>query len=334
MTTIASAIPSDWMPFVSVGFNRVFINPASGCRGNCAYCYIFDYGHPHKPKIFLVSGREVRGWLESQPGFRRGRNGTLLSFGSSCDPFDPNVTAKTLEIVGALAPMGNPIQLSTKYLIGKATTVALSEAQVANGQIVVMATITSFRHWEALEPGTDEPHARLLGLLNAKEQGLATCLYIKPVLPGITETELPSFVEAIHDYEIPYCTTGIIYASTGIHKKLKSRAIPVDAFPFETETGGRRPPPSKQNESAHSFASVEPVETIACVRPVLEGAGAECTISAPCVVALAYGVLCPTGIWIGLPELCVDCRADCRNMLIAAGAAMNTLFLQTPRGVV
>ena len=318
------SIPEDWLPFISCNFNRVFVNPASGCRANCAYCYIFDYGHPHTPQLFEASGGEVKRWLQSQNGFREGKCGTLISIGATCDPFDEEVVYKTLEFVEAFSPMRNPIQLSTKYYVSETAAEQLCGFQVESGQIILFGTITSFRYWHNLEPGTHEPHRRLLGLTNAMLRGISTCLYVKPVLPGITDKEASLFAQAILEHNIPYCTLGLAYINDKTLSRIRQRGLPIREL---TKRGKSPPPPSKASETKVYARATGTLDTVELIKPILEVEGTECVVSAPCVHALAYGILCPTGVWHYHPELCVHCRAECSKRLTSTSAQVRDFFI-------
>lgn len=305
------SIPKEWRAFVSSSHNRVFVNPASGCRANCAYCYIYEYGHPHTPHIFGVSGNEISCWLQSQKAFHVGKNGTLISIGSSCDPFDREVTSKTLELVKALSPLENPLQLSTKYYVSDEAADYLDKYQVKSGQIVLYTTITTFEHWKTVEPGADEPCLRLKGLVNARKHGITTCLYIKPVLPGLTEYETVRFMQAIEQHDIPYCVLGLAYRSEKMIEKMKGRGLLTEGL--ETENTDGRPPPSKENEIPLYASIDEMLKPIQQIRSNLETADVECVLSSPCVMALSYDIQCPTGVWRYFPDLCTKCRAKCAS---------------------
>ncbi|GIK41029.1 MAG: hypothetical protein BroJett011_48620 [Chloroflexota bacterium] len=327
------SIPSDWSPYISYSFNRIYISQASGCSANCVYCFIFDDGHPRKPRLFDIPGDDVRQWLESQKGFRAGRNGTLISLSPYCDPFSKEVTDKTLEFVEALAPLQNPIQLSTKYFVDQTIAKRLGKSQTMFGQIILYATVTSFQFWKRIELAADEPYLRIEGLLNARRQGINTCLAIKPVLPGITDKEIDLFVKAIRDYDVPYCVVGVMYSSEKIETRIRRRKLSNDEFELRIEIKGDRPPPCNTNRQQQNSLNIDTLDIVYQMIPQLEATGAQCVISGPCVVALSYDVLCPTGVWRYLPHLCVSCQANCRSKFAEVPIHMKTLFPDEVEGL-
>lgn len=306
-------IPDEWTRFVSYSFNRIYISPASGCSANCAYCYIFEYGHPRKPDVFNVKGKQFRDWLVQQSGFRAGKFGTLISVAPSCDPFANGVTEKTLEIVRELAPLRNPIQLSTKYRVDSYAAKKLGIFQVLDGQILIYITITSFLHWRKLEPAADEPYSRLEGARSVNEHGLNTCLSVKPFLPGITEKEVGHFVEAIESYKIPFCAIGVMYVSNHINMKIKRRGLETQDFKEIAKNPSSIPPPPHSRDCKNSAFSINTVGRIKDFIRKLEIAGAQCVINGPCASALSYNTISPTGIWLYRPELCVECAVNCKE---------------------
>lgn len=319
-------IPKDWEMFISYSFNRVYISPASGCSANCAYCFIFDYGHPRRPRIFEASGEEIKKWLLSQPGFRAGRQGTLISLAPSCDPFADDVVDKTLEILKSLAPLENPMQLSTKFYVNEDIAQRLGEYQSQDGQIVLYGTITSFLQWQRLEPGAHEPYRRLQGLLNARQQGITTCLAIKPVLPGITDKEIDLFIQAIDDYKIQYCAVGIMYSSSRIEEKFQNRKILNNQFAEMLKAKGSITPPAHCHDDHKIAYDIPTLEVVEEILPKLSSTEAECIISGPCAVALSYSILCPTGVWKYRPHLCVNCSAECESQFSKSAPEIRNLF--------
>lgn len=326
-------IPSNWSPYISYSFNRIYISQASGCSANCVYCFIFDDGHPRKPYLFEASGYEVKEWLSSQKGFRAGKNGTLISLAPYCDPFANEVIEKTLEFVEALAPLQNPIQLSTKYFIDESIARQMGKSQAIPGQIILYATVTSFQLWKKIEPAAYEPYLRLTGLLNARKQGVNTCLAIKPVLPGITDNEIDLFVQAVKDYDIPYCVVGVMYSSEHIEKRVRKRGLTSDEFEQRIEIKGDRPPPCNTNNQQQYALSIQTLDIINQLIPQLEASGTQCVISGPCVAALSYDVLCPTGVWRYLPHLCVNCQVKCQTRFAQAPTQIKNLFPSEVEGL-
>jgi len=320
-------IPQEWSQYVSSSFNRIFISPASGCSANCAYCFIFEYGHPHRPQVFEIPPSRIAAWLQSEPLFRAGKSGTLLSLAPFCDAFAPEVTDTTLEFVRALAPLKNPIQLSTKYYVDETTAKKLGDLQDVAGQIVLYVTITSFKLWRQLEPATDAPSLRLKGSLNVRHYGINTCLSIKPVLPGITELEAESFAKAIGDYRIPFCALGVMYSSKNIEVRMRARRMISSDLECRLRAAGRIPPPPHSYEQGLRAWDIPTLDIAQKLLLTMKAAGAECVVSGPCAIALSYDVLCPTGVWRYLPHLCVPCQANCRSRFAESSSVVRAPFL-------
>jgi hypothetical protein len=236
----------------------------------------------------------------------------LISLAPSCEPFAPGVSEKTLEFVDCLAPLENPIQISTKRFVNSETARRISHSQVNSGQIVIYVTITSFSHWAVIEPGSVDPQRRLEGLANAQDLGINSCLYIKPVLPGITEREVDSFSEAIKRYKIPYCVVGVLYVSDSILTRLKKRGLYTKELQEQLSSRGTIPPPAHPNDPS-GVSNLSSLSTVRGMLKRLQTTGSECLINGPCVMALSYDILSPTGIWLYRPHMCVECSAECRS---------------------
>ena len=326
-------VPTQWEDFISYSFNRVYINPASGCSANCAYCYIFEFGHPHRPILIDVPVETIRDWLIDQKAFRTGKNGTLISIGSVCDPFAPSVTDKTLEFVSTLASLGNPIQLSTKFYVREDTAKKLASYQVKDGQIVVNGTVTSFQHWKRIEPAADPPLNRLKGLGNLEKAGIKTCISIKPVIPGITDTEAELFANAITTYSISYCAVGVMYSSETIEKRLKQRGLASPDLEERFSRHGIRSIPCQTNIS-NQVTDIDTLDVVKRIISIIEKTQVKVIISGPCAMALSYGVLCPTGVWRYLPHLCTKCQANCKEMFAGADSDIKNVYPNVVEGLI
>ncbi|MBA4376480.1 MAG: hypothetical protein C0401_09960 [Anaerolinea sp.] len=325
-------VPTQWGNYISYSFNRVYISPAIGCSANCAYCYIFEFGCPHSPILVDVPAKTIRDWLENQKAFRAGKNGTLISIGSMCDPFAPSVTDKTLEFVSEFAPLGNPIQISTKYYIREDTANKLAGYQAKDGQIVVYGTVTSIQHWKRLEPAADSPLDRLKGLGNVEKTGVKTCISIKPVIPGITETDAELFADAIDTYRISYCAVGVMYSSEIIEKRLKHRGLTNPDLENRFSQHGNRSIPCQTNISDR-VTDIDTLDVVRRIISIIKKTQAKIIISGPCAMALSYGVLCPTGVWRYLPHLCTNCPADCKEMFDAADSDIKNVYPNVVEGL-
>ena len=323
-------IPEDWKAHVSVSFRRIYISPASGCSVNCGYCFIFEYGHPRKPILFTATGLELITWLKKQKGFTKGRNGTLISISPSTEPFlTDSITEKTLEIIGALSVLENPIQISTKKAPSFTLLTKISALQKLEGQITIFFTITSITNWKMLEPGADPPHKRFESMTLAKQSGINTCLYMKPVIPGITDVDMDEFVEKIKHHNIDCVVVGTMYISNQIEKEIEKRKLSTTETKSYFINKGRVPPPAHTEDD--KLLAVQ-ISDFTYVREIVEYlkkySTATILINGPCAVALFYKTLSPTGIWLYRPELCVNCSAKCPTVFAIAPKDIKELYPQ------
>lgn len=161
------------------------IHTSVGCAFGCVYCYIYDMGFPRGVKEYSLSPQELLYAVLSNPYFVPGSYGTLIAVGSVTEPFSPNVKAKSIQYIKALASLGNPVQVSTKALLLEEDVRELSSV----GLIDVLISVTTLRMCKALEPGA--PHAidRMKSAKLLASYGLHPTLFLRPILPGITDRE-------------------------------------------------------------------------------------------------------------------------------------------------
>ena len=218
--------------FVSVAENRVFINSALGCASRCLYCYLADIGLGLTLDLASFGGNELVEFISSDPSFKEGAHGTLLSFGCFTESLDPRALPKTLEFVEATSRLGNPIQIATKRELETDVIEKLTRIQRYPSQIAAFVSLVTFSRWTTLEPGTQSPRRRLRGLKNAVRGGLTGCLYIKPFVPGITDADTKLFTDALEMNQPHAAVVGPLYANERLSTLLamKSPVLGADDF--------------------------------------------------------------------------------------------------------
>mgnify|MGYP001772668860 CR=1 FL=1 len=173
------------------------VHPAKGCSIGCKYCYISDMGFRGPPIPSRLSGIQLVHAITSNPYFLPTKRGTLLAFGSITEPFLPRVRDKTVEFLEAIEEfLGNPVQLSTKMHLNAEESELLAQI---NPEISVLVTITTLSRADILEPAAPKPEMRFLTIRNLSENSLHASLFLRPIIPGITEEEGPKILEAAKD---------------------------------------------------------------------------------------------------------------------------------------
>lgn len=215
--------------FVTFTPGRVFVNSSLGCPARCSYCYISDYGYGQKPLLASFSGDELRKHLYDHRHSWQTSDYNIISFGrfseSMCNPY----IQKTLEFVRAVASFDMPIQIATKWGVSGEVAEEFSNAVNYSGQLNIFASLVTLKHWETIEPGTRPPKDRISTLLRFKDAGQNTYLYIKPVIPGITDEEAPGIRDVMQENGFDVCVVGALFSNQLITHAIRSKIANVDS---------------------------------------------------------------------------------------------------------
>jgi hypothetical protein len=133
------------------------------------------------------------------PAFVAGPQGTLLAFGSNCDLFrTPRLADQFLFALKLVAPLGNPLQISTKHFIRPQWAEAIAATVTYEMQIVVFVSCATIFQSRVYEPYTAPPSRRFQSFTSLRPAGIPSCLFIKPFLPGITDQDSGEFIAVVH----------------------------------------------------------------------------------------------------------------------------------------
>src|SRR6266581_2967061 len=186
-----------------VGF-ETSLNPYRGCEHGCIYCYArptheylgFSAGLDFESKIMVkTDGPELlRVELESP----RWKPQVLVMSGVT-DPYQPvekklRITRGCLEV---LAKFRNPVAIITKNRLVTRDIDLLRELAKHNA-VAVNLSVTSLdpNLQRVLEPRTSSPQARLDTIRQLRRAGIPTGVMVAPIIPGLTDHEVPKILEA------------------------------------------------------------------------------------------------------------------------------------------
>ena len=204
----------------------VTIHPGTGCALGCKYCYIYDMGFNRGFKPSPLRGLQLVYALLSNNYFVPGERGTYLAIGSVTEPFHPALKNKTLEYVEASYKyLGNPTQLSTKWYVDPGTAGKLAE--ISGGRISPLVTLVTLKAHRELEPGAPSPEKRLESIRNLRDVGLNPFLFLRPIIPGLTEGEYEEILDLAADYGAVGVVAGSLRVTKGILDKLKEAGVEV-----------------------------------------------------------------------------------------------------------
>src|SRR5205809_4376164 len=186
-----------------VGF-EMSLNPYRGCEHGCIYCYArptheylgFSAGLDFESKIIVKPNAPelLRAELESP----RWQPQTLVLSGVT-DPYQPIerklcITRGCLEV---LAKFRNPVAIITKNRL-VTRDVDLLRSLAAHNAVAVNISVTSLDSnlQRVLEPRTSSPQARLDAIRQLRSAGVPTGVMVAPVIPGLTDHEVPRILDA------------------------------------------------------------------------------------------------------------------------------------------
>jgi len=194
---------------------RFFISPLLGCSCRCSFCYIisFGYGQRAGEKNRFGLERTIESILH-HPRFRGGPKGSILSIGAWGDPLprsDQEGIEFTLSWLRALTHLGNPVQIMSRFGLDDFTAISIADSAEYPSQIMYSTSITTVRHWEIVERGSDSPQDRLETLRRMQTLGVPANLMIKPFVPGITDLEFQELAELMTAAGVNHCVVGELY---------------------------------------------------------------------------------------------------------------------------
>src|SRR5881227_3299859 len=186
-----------------VGF-ETSLNPYRGCEHGCIYCYArptheylgFSAGLDFESKIMVKMDAPelLRTELESL----RWKPQVLVMSGVT-DPYQPverklRITRSCLEV---LVKFRNPVAIITKNRLVTRDIDLLGELAQHNAAAVnVSVTSLNPELQRVLEPRTSSPSARLEAVAALRAAGIPVGVMVAPIIPGLTDHEVPRIVEA------------------------------------------------------------------------------------------------------------------------------------------
>lgn len=186
-----------------VGF-EASLNPYRGCEHGCIYCYArptheylgFSAGLDFESKIMVKEDApELLRQELSSPKW----SPQVIFMSGVTDCYQPverklKLTRRCLEV---LAEFRNPVFIVTKNQLVTRDLDLLSELarHRAVGIFLSITTLDS-RLRQVMEPRTSPPAARLAALRELAAAGIPVGVNVAPVIPGLTDHELPAILKA------------------------------------------------------------------------------------------------------------------------------------------
>jgi DNA repair photolyase len=186
-----------------VGFDAS-INPYRGCEHGCVYCYArptheylgFSAGLDFETKILVKE--DAPELLRRELASPRWKP-QVLAISGVTDPYQPierhlGLTRQCLQV---LAEFRNPVMIITK---SQRVTRDLDVVQelASHRAVAVFLSVTTLdgQLSRILEPRASQPAGRLAALQALREAGVPAGVLVAPVIPGLTDHEIPGILEA------------------------------------------------------------------------------------------------------------------------------------------
>jgi len=187
-------------PDISV---NAFINPYRGCEHGCVYCYArpnheylgLSAGLDFESKIFVKENAAKL--LRRELSAKKWRSQTVGISGVT-DAYQPierhlQLTRSCLEL---FAEFRNPVTIVTKNKLVTRDIDLLKELARFNAVCVFISVTTLDPELvNIMEPRTSRPELRLETISELSENNIPTGVLIGPVIPGLTDHEIPGIIE-------------------------------------------------------------------------------------------------------------------------------------------
>lgn len=186
-----------------IGF-RASLNPYRGCEHGCAYCYArpfheylgFSAGLDFETRIMVKMGAPEL--LRSELASPKWQPQPLAMSGVT-DCYQPverklQITRGCLKV---LTEFRNPVGIVTKnHLVTRDLDLLSELAQFSAASVHISITTLDSGLARRLEPRASSPAHRLAAVARLSEAGIPVGVLVAPVIPGLTEHEIPAILQA------------------------------------------------------------------------------------------------------------------------------------------
>ncbi len=206
-----------------IGF-EASVNPYRGCEHGCVYCYArpyheylgFSAGLDFETKIVVKENAPIL--LERELSSRRWTPQVLAMCGVT-DAYQPverrlKLARRCLEV---LADFRNPVVIITKnHLVTRDIDVLEKLAKHRAAAVFVSVTTLDGDLARKMEPRASSPAQRLAAIEALARAGVPVGVLTGPIVPGLTDHELPSIVSAAVDAGAQFAGKTILRLPDGV----------------------------------------------------------------------------------------------------------------------
>lgn len=195
----------------------ITIHTGIGCSYGCLYCYVPDMGFPMRPRRYPLSPHEMAYALAVNPHVLPGR--TLAAYGSVTEPFLAETRSDAVSYIREVRGwLGLPSQVSTKAIMDSELVSELASAEP--GLSVLVSVSALGEEARRLEPGAPPAEDRIKAAGEAVRRGLRVTLFLRPIIPGVTERHARKILELAAEHGIREVVLGTMRVTPGILRRL------------------------------------------------------------------------------------------------------------------
>ena len=180
------------------------INPYRGCEHGCVYCYArpnhehlgLSAGLDFETKIFVKENAPEL--LIKELSSKKWKPQTIAISGVT-DCYQPcekhfEITRRCLEILNEFR---NPVGIVTKnHMVTRDIDILKELAEINAAVVMISITTLDSTLARLMEPRTSQPELRLKAIKQLTEIGIPVGVLIAPVIPGLTDHEIPKIIES------------------------------------------------------------------------------------------------------------------------------------------
>ncbi|MEM0010229.1 MAG: radical SAM protein [Candidatus Bathyarchaeia archaeon] len=191
------------------------IHTGVGCSYICTYCYIYDMGFAARPKPYPLKPEEIVYALTLNPYIVPER--TLAAYGSVTEPFLPETTGRALVYMRDIYRwLRLPAQVSTKAILEEEILREIAAGDPKTSILVTAVTLSDRR----IEPRAPDPAERIRSAGEASRRGFEVSLFMRPIIPGITDVEAEKILKLAADSGIRSAVLGSLRVTERILRNL------------------------------------------------------------------------------------------------------------------
>ncbi len=180
------------------------INPYRGCEHGCIYCY----ARPGHEYLGLSSGLDFETKIHAKrnaPELLRKElaspkwRGDPIAMSGVTDCYQPLERRLTItrQCLAVMAECRQPVGIVTKNRLVTRDLDLLAELNCHRAvKVAISITTLDARLAAAMEPRASRPEDRLRTIAELHEAGIPVTVMVAPVIPGLTDVEVPAILEA------------------------------------------------------------------------------------------------------------------------------------------